>query len=75
MTDVDVLVVGGGPAGLMLAGELRLAGVRVAVLERAPRPRETAKANGLAGQILELLRGPAGRRDADPAGRRRRLGR
>ncbi|WP_433159326.1 FAD-dependent monooxygenase [Kribbella sp. CA-247076] len=56
MTDVDVIVVGGAPTGLMLAGELRLAGVRVVVLERQPRPRETAKANGLAGQILDLLR-------------------
>ncbi|MFG1819973.1 FAD-dependent monooxygenase [Kribbella sp. NPDC049174] len=55
-TDVDVVVVGAGPTGLMLAGELRLAGVRAVVLERSPRLRETAKANGIAGQILELLR-------------------
>ena len=45
-TDVDVVVVGAGPTGLMLAGELRLAGVRAVVLERSPRARETAKANG-----------------------------
>ncbi len=55
VTDVDVIVVGGGPTGLMLAGELRLAGVRPLVLERRSRIRETPKANGLGGQILQLL--------------------
>lgn len=33
-TDYDVLVAGAGPVGLMLAAELRLAGVRVLVVER-----------------------------------------
>lgn len=32
--DASVVVVGAGPAGLMLAGELRLAGADVTVLER-----------------------------------------
>ncbi|KAA2265357.1 FAD-binding monooxygenase [Solihabitans fulvus] len=54
--DADVIIVGAGPTGLMLAGELRLAGVRPLVLERQPRPRDTPKANGLGGQILQLLR-------------------
>ena len=40
----------------MLAGELCLAGVRPLVLERYPQPRDTEKASGLGGQILELLR-------------------
>ena len=56
MTDADVIIVGAGPAGLMLAGELCLAGVRPLVLERQPRLRETPKANGFNGQIVELLR-------------------
>ena len=56
MTDADVIIVGAGPVGLMLAGELRLAGARPLVLERQPRLRETPRANGLGGQILELLR-------------------
>ena len=54
--DTDVIIVGAGPAGLMLAGELCLAGVRPLVLERQSRLRETPKANGFNGQIVELLR-------------------
>ncbi|MDX6521802.1 MAG: hypothetical protein QOF08_2407 [Gaiellales bacterium] len=54
--DADVIIVGAGPTGLMLAVELRLAGVRALVLERHPQIREVPKAGGLGGQILELLR-------------------
>jgi 2-polyprenyl-6-methoxyphenol hydroxylase-like FAD-dependent oxidoreductase len=56
VTDADVIVVGAGPTGLMLACELRLAGVRPLVLERHPQIRDIPKAGGLSGQILELLR-------------------
>jgi 2-polyprenyl-6-methoxyphenol hydroxylase-like FAD-dependent oxidoreductase len=55
VVDADVIIVGAGPTGLMLAGELCLADARVLVLERLPHPSETQKAGGLAGQILELL--------------------
>ncbi|MEU0501773.1 FAD-dependent monooxygenase [Nocardia sp. NPDC005998] len=54
--DTDVVIVGAGPTGLMLAAELRSAGVRSLVLERRPQPLDTPKAGGLGGQILELLR-------------------
>jgi 2-polyprenyl-6-methoxyphenol hydroxylase-like FAD-dependent oxidoreductase len=54
--DADVIIAGAGPTGLMLASELCLAGVRPLVLERHPRLRETPKANGFSGQILELVR-------------------
>ena len=56
MTDADVIVVGAGPTGLMLAGELSRAGVRPLVLERQRQISEIPKAGGLSGQILELLR-------------------
>lgn len=52
----DVIIVGAGPTGLMLAAELRLAGARPLILERKPRRRDIPKAGGLGGQILELLR-------------------
>src|SRR4249920_2730074 len=54
--DADVIIVGAGPTGLMLAVELRLAGVRPLVLERQPQFRDTPKAGGLSGRIVELLR-------------------
>jgi 2-polyprenyl-6-methoxyphenol hydroxylase-like FAD-dependent oxidoreductase len=56
VTHTDVIVVGAGPTGLMLAAELCLAGVRPLVLERQPLLRETPKANGFNGQIVELVR-------------------
>lgn len=55
MVDADVVMVGAGPTGLMLAGELAQLGVRTVVLERRSEPSEMAKAGGLAGQILQLL--------------------
>ncbi|MFA4928501.1 MAG: FAD-dependent monooxygenase [Patulibacter sp.] len=54
--DADVIVVGGGPVGLMLAAELRLGGVQPLVLERQAEVGQTPNANGLGGQIIELLR-------------------
>jgi 2-polyprenyl-6-methoxyphenol hydroxylase-like FAD-dependent oxidoreductase len=54
--DADVIIVGAGATGLMLACELSLAGVRPLVLERQPQLREAPKANGFSGQIVELLR-------------------
>jgi 2-polyprenyl-6-methoxyphenol hydroxylase-like FAD-dependent oxidoreductase len=55
-TDTDVIIVGAGAAGLMLASELGRAGVRPLVLERQPQLRQIPKANGFNGQIVELLR-------------------
>ncbi|MGA5300180.1 FAD-dependent oxidoreductase [Nucisporomicrobium flavum] len=40
----DVVIVGGGPVGLFLACELRLAGCEVIVLEREPQPHTAWKA-------------------------------
>jgi 2-polyprenyl-6-methoxyphenol hydroxylase-like FAD-dependent oxidoreductase len=52
---VDIVIAGGGPVGLMLACELRLSGTDPIVLERLPGIDETPKGNGLAGQIVPML--------------------
>jgi 2-polyprenyl-6-methoxyphenol hydroxylase-like FAD-dependent oxidoreductase len=52
---VPVLINGAGPAGLMLAAELCLAGVTPVVLERLPQVSEVPKGNGLFGQIVSVL--------------------
>ena len=53
---VDVLVAGGGPTGLMLAGELALAGVDVAIVERRPTPELVgSRAGGFHSRTIEIL--------------------
>lgn len=64
MKQHDVIIAGGGPTGLMLAAELRLAGVDVAIVE--PRRDQTlagSRAGGLQARSLEVLdqRGVVGR--------------
>jgi 2-polyprenyl-6-methoxyphenol hydroxylase-like FAD-dependent oxidoreductase len=56
MTDHAVLIAGGGPTGLMLAGELALAGVDVVILERrASRDLDGSRAGGLHSRTIEVL--------------------
>ncbi|AGS21815.1 FAD-dependent monooxygenase [Rhizobium etli] len=56
MRDHAVVISGGGPTGLMLAGELALAGVDVAILERRENQEIVgSRAGGLSSRTLEVL--------------------
>ena len=51
-----VVIAGGGPTGLMLAGELALAGVDVAIVERrAGQDLAGSRAGGLHSRTIEIL--------------------
>jgi 2-polyprenyl-6-methoxyphenol hydroxylase-like FAD-dependent oxidoreductase len=52
---LDVIVVGGGPTGMMLAAELRLQGVGVLVLEKDAEPVRHVRALGLHVRSIEVL--------------------
>ena len=56
MTEHAVVIAGGGPTGLMLAGELALAGVDVAIVERrATHDLIGSRAGGLHARTIEVL--------------------
>src|SRR6266550_3954672 len=56
MTEHAVVIAGGGPTGLMLAGELALAGVDVAIVERrAGQELAGSRAGGLHSRTIEVL--------------------
>ncbi|MFF4402839.1 FAD-dependent monooxygenase [Streptomyces sp. NPDC001480] len=55
MTDTEVLIAGAGPTGLMLACELRLAGVEVEVVDRLPERSGESRAGGLHARTMEVL--------------------
>src|SRR5438128_12466613 len=64
MTKHAVVIVGAGPTGLMLAGELALAGIDVVIVERrASQDLDGSRAGGLHSRTIEVLdqRGIAGR--------------
>jgi 2-polyprenyl-6-methoxyphenol hydroxylase-like FAD-dependent oxidoreductase len=51
--DADVIVVGAGPTGLMLAAELRLAGATAVVVERLTEPMRQSRALGFSARTIE----------------------
>jgi 3-(3-hydroxy-phenyl)propionate hydroxylase len=56
MSEHAVVIVGGGPTGMMLAGELALAGVDVAIVERRPNQELAgSRAGGLSSRTLEVF--------------------
>ncbi|HEX8674370.1 MAG TPA: FAD-dependent monooxygenase [Longimicrobium sp.] len=56
MMEHAVVIAGGGPTGLMLAGEMALAGVDVAIVERRESQELAgARAGGLHSRTLEIL--------------------
>ncbi len=56
MTEHAVVIAGGGPTGLMLAGELALAGVEAVVIERRPsQDLPGSRAGGLHSRTIEVL--------------------
>jgi 2-polyprenyl-6-methoxyphenol hydroxylase-like FAD-dependent oxidoreductase len=60
----DVVIAGAGPHGLMLAGELGLAGIRPVVLEPLSGPNPQRRANGITGQAVRSRCASAGRTTA-----------
>lgn len=52
---IDVIVAGSGPTGLMLAGELRLHGVRVLVVDKETEPTRQSRAQGLHARSVEVM--------------------
>jgi 2-polyprenyl-6-methoxyphenol hydroxylase-like FAD-dependent oxidoreductase len=56
MTEHAVVIAGGGPTGLMLGGELALAGIDVVIVERrASQELEGSRAGGLHSRSIEVL--------------------
>jgi len=56
MTEPAVVIAGAGPTGLMLAGELALAGVDVVIVERRPdQYLPGSRAGGLQSRTIEVL--------------------
>ncbi|MFH7597479.1 SDR family oxidoreductase [Streptomyces racemochromogenes] len=55
LTETQVIVVGAGPVGLLLAGELRLAGTDVVVIDTLTAPTSASRASTLHARTMEIL--------------------
>jgi 2-polyprenyl-6-methoxyphenol hydroxylase-like FAD-dependent oxidoreductase len=54
-SSVEVVIAGAGPNGLMVAGELGLAGIRSVVLDPMPGPNPQPRANRVVGTAARIL--------------------
>src|SRR5258708_17193490 len=52
--DTDVLIVGGGPTGLMLANQLARRGVRAMIVDRHSGPAQQSRAMAVQARTLEI---------------------
>ncbi|MDB6077712.1 MAG: FAD-binding monooxygenase, PheA/TfdB family [Akkermansiaceae bacterium] len=55
MSDSPVVIVGAGPAGLVLAVDLARRGIPLRIIEKAAAPSEASRAKGLQPRTLEIL--------------------
>jgi 2-polyprenyl-6-methoxyphenol hydroxylase-like FAD-dependent oxidoreductase len=55
-SDTDVLIIGAGPTGLVLALWLTRLGVRVRIIDKTVEPGTTSRALAVQGRTLELYR-------------------
>src|SRR6201995_6139882 len=53
--DIDVLVVGGGPVGLVAGAELARRGVRVRVIEKLTQPTDQSRAIAVHARSLDMF--------------------
>lgn len=51
----DVLVVGAGPVGLMMAGELARHGIKPRIIDKSPAPSDKSKAFGIHARTMEIF--------------------
>src|SRR5215204_7545687 len=56
MADTDVLIIGAGPTGLVLAYLLKKLGVRVRIIDKTSEPGTTSRALGVQARTLEFYR-------------------
>ena len=54
MTEHAVVIAGGGPSGLMLAGELALAGIDVAIVQESEDVKRGARAIDVSDKVEDL---------------------
>ena len=84
LMDTDVLIVGAGPTGLMLANQLARHGVRALIIDRHAGPALQTRALGVQARTLEIYShlgivvvpwSSKSRDRCEPVGRRRRTDR